>query len=252
MGRKKYLPEYIEMRLGLIKPPRDEAAREFMDYIKATRPNVRTQAPYADGLAKLEELGDWGDRDYRDLSKKDLMSWNQRLEEKHKAAYQYRRAVKSFYQWLYFGEEPEKGVYPDQVRWMKTSRSRNNGDDKPKFLSQEQIKKLISTARNQRDRALFAVGYDSGARPGELINMRVDDVTMDKHGAKVRLSGKTGTRHVRIVNSVPDLQLWLNQHPSSEEDAPLRTAALGDAEKPLTKGGYDSIFYRACARAELP
>ena len=64
----------------------------------------------------------------------------------------------------------------------------------PKALSEAAIKRLIRSATNSRDRALFEICYATGCRSGELINMRVEDIEFRKR--TVRVSGKGGTRIV--------------------------------------------------------
>jgi ribosomal protein L40E len=69
---------------------------------------------------------------------------------------------------------------------------------------------------------MLFVLYESGARAGELLSLRLRDIELDKYGAVIRVRGKTGARRIRIVTAVPDLQLWLNMHPSGNDlNAPL-------------------------------
>jgi len=74
---------------------------------------------------------------------------------------------------------------------------------------------MIEACDNPRDRALVHVLYESGARSGELLNMKIGDVEFDQYGAVIRVCGKTGPRRLRLIESVPDLQLWLSMHPKT-------------------------------------
>ena len=48
------------------------------------------------------------------------------------------------------------------------------------------------------------------------------DVEVDRYGAIIMVKGKTGERRIRLIQSAPDLQLWLNIHPLRDnKDAPL-------------------------------
>lgn len=78
---------------------------------------------------------------------------------------------------------------------------------------------MAEAADTQRDRAMVWVGYESGCRPGELCGMRIGDVEFDRYGAQVMVDGKTGERRIRLVESVPDLRLWLSMHPEKEDPA---------------------------------
>jgi len=124
-------------------------------------------------------------------------------------------AVKAFYKWL------NKGAYPETVSWI-----RPHGFERRKLpedlLTPDEIKKLADSCLNPRDRALILLLYETGARAGELIGLDIKDVKFDEYGAVVMLDGKTGMRRVRIIDCVPDLKVWLNNHPRGKDaSAPL-------------------------------
>lgn len=93
------------------------------------------------------------------------------------------------------------------------------------ILSFGEIKQLIDAGCRKRDRALIFTLYEAGARTSEHVNLKIKDAEFDQHGAVIRLGrehGKTGERRVRVHESVPDLRLWLNEHPlASDPEAPL-------------------------------
>jgi hypothetical protein len=75
---------------------------------------------------------------------------------------------------------------------------------------------------------LVFVGYESGARAGELMGLKIGDVEFDQFGAVLHLRGKTGERMIRLVESVPDLRTWLSMHPDGRNpDARLWTGKHG-------------------------
>ena len=43
-------------------------------------------------------------------------------------------------------------------------------------------------------------------------------VKFDEYGALISVTGKTGQRTIRLINSVPDLTVWMNCHPLKNED----------------------------------
>jgi site-specific recombinase XerC len=124
------------------------------------------------------------------------------------------RCVRVFFKWLYRSD-----TYPEVVAWIKPKRVASLPSD---TLSWEDVLKLARCASNARDRALIMVLYDSAARRSELLNLKIKDVLLDEYGAQVKLSGKTGERVVRLIDSVPDLLYWLEQHPARDNrEAPL-------------------------------
>jgi integrase/ribosomal protein L40E len=121
----------------------------------------------------------------------------------------YQIAIKKFFQWLY---GYKRGVYPECVDWIeieKKTKLRLPED----MLTQEEIKRLLEVCDHPRDRALIMVLYETGGRPSEVAGLKLKDVKEDQYGLYVILPDKkTGQRRIRLLNSVPDLKLWLNMH----------------------------------------
>jgi integrase len=88
--------------------------------------------------------------------------------------------------------------------------------------TKEEVIKIVSSADNFRDKALIFSLYESACRKGEWMNIKIKNITLDEYGAVIVVSGKTGSRRVRLLDSVPDLTSWLNQHPDRDNpEAPL-------------------------------
>jgi len=118
-------------------------------------------------------------------------------------------------------------------------------------LSREEIRRILEACTRQRDRALVFVGYESGARAGELLGLRIRDVEFDDYGAVLRVRGKTGFRRIRLVESVHDLLEWLKQHPyKSDPDAPLWISRQGGV-RPVSKQRFCEILDRAARAAGI-
>jgi site-specific recombinase XerD len=64
----------------------------------------------------------------------------------------------------------------------------------PHVLSEAQVRNLLEAASNPRERALVEVLYGTGARPGEISTMRVEDI--DFNVGRIRVTGKGGTRFI--------------------------------------------------------
>ncbi|MFH1322373.1 MAG: site-specific integrase [Methanobacteriota archaeon] len=124
-------------------------------------------------------------------------------------------SIRHFFKWLYETEE-----YPEAVKWIKlqNNKKRKLPED---ILTPQEIKNMIDVADNLRDKALVSVLYDSGCRLGEILGIKQKDVTMDQYGARIAVHGKTGDRPVRLILSIPDLTLLINNHPDKGPDKPL-------------------------------
>ncbi len=131
-----------------------------------------------------------------------------------------------FYHWL----------IPDrEIITFKPQRPKN--DIRPeKVLASDNVRSLLETCENQRDRALVAVVWDSAARISEVLSCNVGHVTFDQYGAVISVNGKTGRRNIRLVSAVPDLQAWINIHPMrSNPDAPLFVTSRRRGSNTLTR-----------------
>jgi len=91
------------------------------------------------------------------------------------------------------------------------------------ILTPEEIKRIIQVADNFRDKALLFMLYETAARKGELLQLKIKHINFDKYGALVILpQGKTTSRRQRIIDAVPDLKKWIASHPDRDNpEAPL-------------------------------
>jgi len=121
-------------------------------------------------------------------------------------------SLKRFYKWLNGDEE-----FPENVKWIKTTRSKGKRILPENLLTEEEVKKIAEAAMNQRDRALVLVLYETGCRIGEVLSLRIGNVQFDRYGAILVVDGKTGPRRVRIISSAPALANWLDHHPHKAE-----------------------------------
>ena len=136
-----------------------------------------------------------------------------------------KMVVKSFYKWLY----GLKDTYPACVAKLEVNGRHNgngNGDaihlEAKDILTKDDVATLIKCGKDIREEAMVAVIYESGCRDGEFVNMHINDLVDDKHGSKITVTGKTGSRTLLLIESIPYLTRWLEHHPlKDQKDAPL-------------------------------
>jgi integrase len=87
------------------------------------------------------------------------------------------------------------------------------------------------------------ISRDTGCRPHEILNIKLKDVVFktaagNHQYAEVLVNGKTGSRHIPLINSLPYLKDWLDEHPQQgNPNAPLicgYNKSLGRRIKPTT------------------
>ena len=151
-----------------------------------------------------------------DMTKDDIVVWVNSMEREPNTVNLYMVCIKRFFQWLYGCEKRE---YPEVVKWIATRRTKKNNIE---VLTLDEVKRMAESTNNQRDRALIMALYESAARADELLKMKIRDIKMDRYGAVCMVNGKTGSRRIRLVDAVPDIQLWINIHPEKDNpDAPV-------------------------------
>jgi len=134
--------------------------------------------------------------------------------------------LKRFYQWLRakpeeYDEWKRAHVYPPEVAWVKKSEKPNEMETKT-TLTEEEVKALIQASNDPMVRAFITLEDELGARPSEILNLRIGDIVKDGNDVIVNIrQGKTGYRSIPIIKSVSLLFQWLELHPLKDANAPL-------------------------------
>jgi integrase len=80
----------------------------------------------------------------------------------------------------------------------------------PKFLTQEQLRRILAATRTRHERALVEVLYGTGCRTGELRTMQIEDIDFDER--RIRVKGKAGTRMLMFTATAGRaLRLYLGE-----------------------------------------
>jgi len=160
-------------------------------------------------------------KDFDKCNRDDIADMVSMLEKDERYAHATRQEMKmtlrKFFKWMRGTED-----YPEEVRWLKCRRNMSNNKLPEDLLTEEEVKLLIDTADNARDKALLAVLYESGCRIGELLSLKIKNVCPNGYGIHLTVNGKTGMRMVLIIASVHYLTEWLNIHPQKNNpEAPI-------------------------------
>lgn len=127
-----------------------------------------------------------------------------------------KEVFKPFYRWLLGLDED------DPIPCLKGIKSRKKGSSEnvpvDELLTPDDLKALLLHAKHDQARAVIAVLYESGLRAGEFCALNIGSVMFDEFGAVLTLPKdgvglKTGSRRVRLFDSVSYLHTWYEQHP---------------------------------------
>ena len=132
----------------------------------------------------------------------------------------YRIYLMRFFKWLYSPDiEQMKRPKPSIIENIPQLKRKEKSIYKPTDLwTQEDDSLFLKYCSNPRDRCYHAMSRDSAARPHELLKLRIKDIVFKltpdkKQYAEILVNGKTGTRHIPLIDSIPYIKDWISQHP---------------------------------------
>jgi len=156
--------------------------------------------------------------------------------------------LRRFYQWLRakpeeYEEWRRDHTYPPEVSWLKETIKLNEMETKV-TLSDDEVKALIQASNDPMVRAFISLEDEIGARPSEILNLRIGDIVKDGNDVIVNIrQGKTGYRSIPIIKSVSLLFQWLEMHPlKNDPNAPLWLSRSN-------RNRFQKWSYRACDKA---
>lgn len=192
-------------------------------YLQERRANALSEQTIRLDRMVLERLAKFLKKPFREATKQDLVRYFSQIQEtlSNGTVHLQKVKTKQFYNWLY---DLEPRDFPDCVKWIRpTNPGKGMLPIQPEdLLTREEIRKLINTCSNARNQALISSLYETAARAEEILDLKIKNVNFDEQGAVVSLGGKTGQRRIRVVESVPYLQTWINIHPfKNSPNSPL-------------------------------
>ncbi|MFL6408424.1 MAG: hypothetical protein ACJ71F_15350, partial [Nitrososphaeraceae archaeon] len=136
----------------------------------------------------------------------------------------YRMQLMRFFKWLYYPDvEQKKRPKPSVIENIPQLKRKEKSIYKPTDLwTAEDDALFLKYCPNPRDRCYHAMSRDSAARPHELLKLRIRDVVFKltpdnkKQYAEILVNGKTGSRPIPLINSIPYKKEWItNHHPQA-------------------------------------
>ena len=157
--------------------------------------------------------------------------------------------VKSFYKHA-IGEDL---YYPKQIAWIKTTVNKNKKILPEDILNEDEVMKLLESATNVRDRAIIALLFDTGIRAGELLTLRKKDLDMEGNPAHITVMGKTGSRRIPIMFSVPFLGSWIGMRKDMKANDWLwiDVGSWSNLNRQMDYSGLRMMLKKVAKRADL-
>lgn len=253
---KGRLEKYMKGTTKGFKQPllqeQQEVLKEYYKFLLTEMPKVKSILTYIDHMRILSLFGNYVKKPYMEITKdelKDYFFYLHQTGKQESTIQEYQIKIKSFYRFLYGTDE-----CPDVVKWIKVPSKEMKKKTAEELLSREDIKNMLEVCQCSRDRAIIKVLFESAARRAELLSCNIRHVIIDNYGIKLKLpKSKTKERAVRLIDSVPELQAWINEHPRKKDlNAPLFCGSKKRFGQRLTASGLQNIIRKTAKRAEIP
>lgn len=229
----------------------------LLDYSRDLRLNGHSDARNYKLVIHMKKVAENSDVSLKKAGKedvKDMVAWVLDRDLSSETVRDYKIAIRVFYKWLSNGEF-NSGSCPKEVRWISTTRKKKNRKLPEDVLLERDVTKMIESATNERTEALIALLWETGARIGEIIDLKPDDFRDYKHGFQVVIGnrdeeGKTGPRRLPLIISPPYVKGWFEEHPLRDSDrwpdvplwSELQVQEHGDQKKEAgQKASYDAL-----------
>ena len=133
----------------------------------------------------------------------------------------YRTLFIRFFKWLYYPDiEQKKRPKPSVIENIPLLKRREQSIYKPSDLwTFEDDLLFLKYCPSAREKCYHTISRDLSCRPHEILKLKLKDIYFKNSGdyqyAEVLLNGKTGTRNIPLINSIPYLKDWIDQHPQA-------------------------------------
>lgn len=149
----------------------------------------------------------------------------------------YRARIARFCLWIGFRKKEIATLYNKKKDIQKTLK-------KSDLLTKEEIRLILSNMNRPIDKALFMLLLETKARKSEIRKLKIKDVVFYESYAMVYIrSSKTAQRNIPIVESIPYLTRYLEDHPLIDDpEAPFFITLYSGKFKEYSENAFNRIF----------
>jgi integrase len=227
---KAYFRKALE-RVAKVIP---ENVTVICDYIIAEQTQMNIKESTKEGKIKvLTWLSNYfqNTKLYRLMTKQDILEYLNNLrrpvseDPTHKwiGSYNSRQMIfNKFFRWLYNPDEPEpsKRVTPPCMIGIRKLPRQEKSPYKPSSLwDAREHAVFLKYCPSKRDRCYHAMANDMSARPHEILNLKIKDILFkvteegNQYAEVLITGGKTRPRTLPLIDSIPYIKEWIEDHP---------------------------------------
>jgi len=245
----EYQPKFFEEKIKELPLKWRKALQKVLLLRNISNPN--TKAQYLQTVLSFYRITKV--KEPEKVTREDVEKWVAKIREEMAewSFASYAGKFKTFMK-TYF----ETKDYPPSVAWIKPpSKSvliKKNNKMRDKILTEEEIKKLVETARDIKVKTFIMMTWEGALRLGEVLNLRIRDLEFTRYGVKVRILGKTGERTILLFKSQPYIKQWLQVHPfRNDPNAYLFVSLWGGKWRQVRPESYKNYLARLAQKAGI-
>ena len=240
----------------------EENAMVIVDYIQAMKTEINPSDNYRkDSIKTLYTFSKYNNnKSFKHITRDDIFSFLESFRKPeasdplHKwiGTYNlYRIYLLRFFKWIYSPDtESDKRPKPKIVENIPQLKRVEQSGYKPTDLwTIEDDLLFLKYCSNKRNKCFHAVAYDTGCRPHELLKLRIRDIVFKSAAgniqyAEVLVNGKTGSRHIPLIDSIPYVKDYLDhEHPQpGNPDAILLSGCGRSLGRSLKTASLSTIY----------
>ena len=203
------------------------------------------------------------DLDFKDITREDFLSFlnsfrkPEPIDPLHKWIGTYNHyiiIISRFFKWLYYSDlspkERQLREKPAVIDNIPKLKRKEKSIYKPTDLwTVEDDQLFLKYCPSKRERCYHMISRDTGCRPHEILGLRIKDVVFkmanDRPYAEVMVNGKTGSRSVPLINSIPYLKDYWDDHPQRTNPNAYLIFGMGKGYgKRLSKDFMNIVYSR--------
>jgi integrase/recombinase XerD len=156
--------------------------------------------------------------------------------------------LKRFFKWLFSPDiEPDKRPKPTVVQNIPQIRRKEKSIYKPSDLwTNEEDFLFLRYCPSSRMKCYHSVVRDTGCRPHEILKLKIKDISFKSFGnrqyAETIINGKTGTRSLPLIDSLPYLKDYLG-HGHPQPGNPNAILICGEGKSLGRSISPDSLYH---------
>jgi integrase/recombinase XerD len=219
-------------------------AMTITDYIQSIQQEINLSSNYRKNIIEiLCAFSEHNNKPFNVITREDILAFldsfrrPENSDPLHKwiGTYNlYRVNLIRFFKWFYCPNvEPDKRPKPTMLENIQPLKRREKSIYKPTDLwTVEDDLLFLKYCTSKRIKCYHAMSHDTGCRPHELLKLRIRDIVFKTVGnrqyAEISVNGKTGSRHIPLIDSIPYVKDYLDhEHPQPGNHNAIFLSGIG-------------------------